>query len=432
MAAKRRAPGCCTLLGLAVAIAAAAIGLLGQRYTPLLLARESNRSCLPEGWEGRGPEPLAAPLEPALRREFDRDGAVIIRGALSEEWTARLRETVLDSFEHPTTWDKMYTTGLASFFCAQKTVLLPSTSRCGQHMARFSPLASYAAALLGSETLRVAEPSEGMASFRATKGNCGHTAYHRDDSYFPIRAAQPAAGGTGEPPIAVVRFWIPLEEMTPENHRMEFVNGSHRTRETDNLSSTQFATHAAQDHSKLRLISWHAKPGDVIAFAGETVHNAATRSCTSCLRLILGFAGDSAVFDSTVPSPLMPLGLDQEHGAPLHGRAFPLVYDSRSGVHHHPEEWLPLAPSVMDVASAAKDTVVQGLKGFEGTWFTGCTVRYPFGPYQLGPWTVGPFHTPEICGPKAATPEADFWATVVRVFERAPLLAVRASTKATV
>ena len=47
--------------------------------------------------------------------------------------------------------------------------------------------------------------------------------------------------------------------------------GSHLTRDTDNLSSTQFATHDAQDHASLPLISWHANPGDVIAFAGETV-----------------------------------------------------------------------------------------------------------------------------------------------------------------
>ncbi len=159
---------------------------------------------------------------------------------------------MVDSFEHPTFWDKMYTTGLASFFCAQKTVMLPMTSRCGQNMvsasrwlscsllivanlmltffffchlhARFSPLASLAAQLLNSTTIRVAEPSEGMGSFEATGGDCGHTAYHRDDSYFPIRAEeleQAEANG-----VAVVRFWIPLEEIPRNRHKMEFVAGA--------------------------------------------------------------------------------------------------------------------------------------------------------------------------------------------------------------
>ena len=55
-----------------------------------------------------------------------------------------------------------------------------------------------------------------------------------------------------------------------------WVVGSHLTRATDNLSSTQFATHDTQDHANLPLISWHATPGDVIAFAGETVSDNAT------------------------------------------------------------------------------------------------------------------------------------------------------------
>lgn len=98
-----------------------------------------------------------------------------------------------------------------------------STSRSGLQ-ARFSPLASYAAQLLDSKTIRVAEPSEGMGSFEAAGGNCGHTAYHRDDSYFPIRADEiENAESNG---IAVVRFWIPLEEIPRDRHRMEFVAGA--------------------------------------------------------------------------------------------------------------------------------------------------------------------------------------------------------------
>ena len=96
-------------------------------------------------------------------------------------------------------------------------------------MARFSPLASFAAQLLDSSTIRVAEPSEGMGSFDARDGRdaslhgvgnetCGHTAYHRDDSYFPIRAQDDSN-------VAVVRFWIPLEKMPEGSHSMSFVAG---------------------------------------------------------------------------------------------------------------------------------------------------------------------------------------------------------------
>lgn len=62
-----------------------------------------------------------------------------------------MRDTVMDSFEHPTIWDKMYSTGLAAFFCAQKTVMLPMTSRCGQNMVSVDlwPLAPSAASCVG-------------------------------------------------------------------------------------------------------------------------------------------------------------------------------------------------------------------------------------------------------------------------------------------
>jgi hypothetical protein len=147
------------------------------------------------------------------------------------------------------------------------------------------------------------------------------------------------------------------------------------------------------------------------------VHNAATTNCTSCLRLILGFAGDRARFDATVPSPLMPLAGGQMHGARLHGPPFPLVLNASdpTGASNYIEsDWEPLAPSVMEVLAACKDSLMQGMKGFEGTWFTGCTK----------PWAIlwGLVTVPEICGAEPQSAEASFWDTVYRVWSRAPLL----------
>jgi hypothetical protein len=150
---------------------------------------------------------------------------------------------------------------------------------------------------------------------------------------------------------------------------------------------------------------------------GGQVHNAATTNCTSCLRLILGFAGDRARFDATVPAPLMPLSAGQTHGEPLHGPPFPLVLntnDPTGGSNYIPGDWEPLRPSVGDVLAASRDSLMQGMKGFEGTWFTGCTKPWPI---LWGLVTV-----PPICGAEASTPEASFWDTVYRVWSRAPLL----------
>jgi hypothetical protein len=113
----------------------------------------------------------------------------------------------------------------------------------------------------------------------------------------------------------------------------------------------------------------------------------------------------------------MPLASGQSHGARLHGPPFPLVLDRSDptgAANFIAGDWEPLAPSVMEVLVAAKDSFVQGMKGFRGTWFTGCT----------RPWNIfgGLVTVPAICGPPPQSAEASFWDTVHRVWSRAPLL----------
>jgi hypothetical protein len=171
---------CCRVWAAVTAAFAITVGLVGEQYTPLLLQRDSDASCLPAGFAASGPEPLHEALTRSLLDEFERDGAVLIRGGLrcaaatlptyhrrvhpymlmsnacacSPAWVSRLRDTVEDSFQHPTVWDKMYTTGLAAFFCAQKTVMLPMTSRCGQNMVRTLLLRNYRSLRLRSAPRR--------------------------------------------------------------------------------------------------------------------------------------------------------------------------------------------------------------------------------------------------------------------------------------
>jgi hypothetical protein len=80
MAKPRQGTGC-RVLAIATAAVAIGVGLLGQQYTPLLLVRNSTRSCLPSGFVAAGPEPVA-PLADEILDDFNRDGAVLIRGGL--------------------------------------------------------------------------------------------------------------------------------------------------------------------------------------------------------------------------------------------------------------------------------------------------------------------------------------------------------------
>jgi hypothetical protein len=69
---------------------------------------------------------------------------------------------------------------------------------------------------------------------------------------------------------------------------------------------------------------------------------------------------------------------------------------------------------ILRMDTPGQDSLVQGMKGFEGSWFSGCTRQFDVGPF---------FTVPPICGEEPLSPEADFWDTVNRVFYRAPLLA---------
>ena len=93
------------------------------------------------------------------------------------------------------------------------------------------------------------------------------------------------------------------------------------------------------------------------------------------------------------------------------------MLDRREGEQHtETGDWEPLQPTVAEVLSAALDSMGQGLKGFNGIWFTGCTA--PFSPWWLGGLTV-----PKICMREAPSPEASFWDYMLRVWSRAPLFA---------
>ncbi len=79
--AKNGERSCCRMLAVATAMAAAGISLVGQQYTPMLLKRDSMRSCLPPDFSATGTEPVDS-LAQVIVDDFNRDGAVLIRGGL--------------------------------------------------------------------------------------------------------------------------------------------------------------------------------------------------------------------------------------------------------------------------------------------------------------------------------------------------------------
>lgn len=340
-----------------------------------LFSRHGTSPCLSAQQHQDGPAEPARPLTPEEIDAFERDGAVVLHDVLSPEWVSHLRALVHDAFAHPTLWDVLYSRMVANFYCAQKAILLHHTSACGRQIAEAAPTTALAASLLRSSVLRVAEPSDALGNFRhhvwGGLDGCGTTGYHTDDAYMPIARRE-----AGKP--AVVRLWLPLAHFGPEHFTFAALNMSAAARAerarlgADDLHGTQYARHdrlaasGALDAPGQVIGGGRMRPGDVLAFAHETPHVAEAHDCAGaadgCLRLILSFAGDNALYVRGRATGLIPLHDNQTEGGPPRGAQFPQVWP-RGGAE---QEWEPLRPSLRTLGASLWHAVVAGSTSFVG------------------------------------------------------------------
>lgn len=343
---------------------------LSDKYQQLAFHREGSKSCVPAEERRSEPAPLERPLTQEELIAFQRDGVVVLRDMLSSTWKDRLQALVEDAFEHPNGWDVLYSRMVANFYSAQKSIMLHHTSVCGREIAESAPTTALAATLLNSSILRVCEPTEALGNFHSCVGDCGHTAWHRDDKYFPVERVDPTRAN-------VVRFWIPVVDFTPKQLRFQALNNSlekqaERAAAGMAIEGTDFAFHDRLEASgilKNHIIDGGElglKRGDIVAFAGETPHIAQQIDCTehrACLRLILSFSGDNSQYVSGRWTSLLPLHGNQTVGQAPQGQQFPQVFPS---VEQDSWEWKPFRPTYYDVAQSVWFASVAGMKSFYG------------------------------------------------------------------
>ena len=346
-----------------------------------LFSRHGTLPCLSAQQHEDGPASPLRQLTPEEIDAFERDGAVVLHDVLSAEWVGRLRALVHDAFAHPTLWDVLYSRMVANFYCAQKAILLHHTSACGRQIAEAAPTTALAASLLRSGVLRVAEPSDALGNFRSHVwgglDGCGTTGYHTDDAYIPLARREAATP-------AVVRLWMPLAHFGPEHFTFAALNMSAAARAerlrlgADELYGTQYARHerlvasGALDAPGQVIGGGGMRPGDVLAFAHETPHVAEAHghgcagAADGCLRLILSFAGDNAVYVRGRATGLLPLHDNQSEGGPPRGAQFPQAWPRMRGGADHEAEWAPLRPSLRTLGASLWHAVVAGSTSFSG------------------------------------------------------------------
>ena len=261
--------------------------------------------------------------------DFQRDGVVLVRQALSQDWLMLLEmgfkrvmaDAGMEKHRHYAGQDGEFLETIRNFdHCLEIKRLLYD-----------SPLADMMAALIGSENVwYYADEFFIKDSSLTGKGCCDRTPWHQDTPYFPVAGSQLASA------------WISLDPL-PIEECLEFVAGSHRGEMFDGFSPANpndpsvgyygeglpILPDIEADRASFDIRSWAIEPGDVIFSSPSTIHGGGpTQHAGRRRALAFRCFGDDVVFASRPPSmPTVPLtpGL-AEHlkpGDPLRSPWYP-------------------------------------------------------------------------------------------------------------
>lgn len=256
--------------------------------------------------------------------DYRRDGAVVLRGLLTQSEVALLRAGIDQNLAAPSPRAKVASRPddpglfIEDFCCWQE---IPAYER----FIRETPLAEVAARLTGSPVIRL------YHDHMLTKegGTRQRTPWHQDQPYYNIAGNQN------------VSFWIPVDPVSREA-TLEFVAGSHagpwlmpRTFMSSEAKwfpdgSLQEMPAIEANRAAFPIVGWAMEPGDVLAFHMLALHGSAgvepgRRRRVFSLRVV----GEDVTHAPRrwTTSPPFP-GLDKElpAGAPMEHPLFPVLY----------------------------------------------------------------------------------------------------------
>lgn len=195
--------------------------------------------------------------------EFERDGAVCLRGFVAEQWLERLRGAAREAMEMAPTDPGMY------YF---------KRIRLWQKIAGFgdfctaSHLPEMAARLLRTDKINLLYDQ----LFVKDTSMVERTTWHNDQPYWPVRGGE------------AVSFWVALEDLDASMGTLEFIRGSHAWQawyqpivgDEVGLIRSIPDTHPGYvpmpdfetERDRHELIQWDLAAGDAIAFHALSVH----------------------------------------------------------------------------------------------------------------------------------------------------------------
>lgn len=256
-----------------------------------------------------------------IEGDFQRDGAVCVRGAFDPEYVALAAEAIdanlADLSPHAKRASADDDGAFVEDFCSWQRIA---------PMERFihdSPAAAIAAGLMAASTVRlyhdhvlVKEP-----------GTRQPTPWHQDQPYYNVNGRQSASMWFPVDPVplaSTLRF-VARSHLGPWYMPRSFLDGEAKWFADGELAELP----AIDDHpDRYRVLAWELEPGDAVFFHMLTLHSSGG-SATRRRVLSVRFLGDDIVHAPRpwTTSPPFP-GLEDElaAGAPMDHPLFPILW----------------------------------------------------------------------------------------------------------
>lgn len=244
---------------------------------------------------------------------FRRDGAVALRGVLSDEEVQRLRQGVDRNQAEPSELAIQEGSFFEDFRGWQR---IPEF----EQVIRGSKLTEIAGELMRASEVRLFHDHVLVKEAGSTEP----TPWHQDQPYYCIDGVQN------------VSFWIPLDPVSEEN-TLQFARGSHASGTWYMPRSFVKKTPMVFEEGTLAevpeipesdVIGWPLEPGDAVAFHMLTLHRAAG-SATRRRAFSLRLTGDDTTWaprpHRTSP-PFPEVGGELREGDPLDHPLFPVLW----------------------------------------------------------------------------------------------------------
>lgn len=253
---------------------------------------------------------------------FQRDGVICIKNALDDFWIKRMQTAVERNLLHGSR-------GINGSKKIERHIVMHDSGIWLKDpdfraLVFESPLPTLAAQLLKSEKLNLL----GDGFFAKKPEINSNIGWHNDQSYWPVQGWK------------CCKFWLPLDHVTKENGRLEYVKASHLWSQELREHSDASLSFKPEPHE---IISWDMEPGDCLVHHFLTIHYSGSNTSSRVRRaVVINWAGDDVTFKNRpnawpyqpieeIDSPEIKSITTLKPGQPIDSAIFPKV-DFRTNV----------------------------------------------------------------------------------------------------